>query len=88
MTLTALLHGDESLVIDAEAAIAATLTPGAPSVPSVTVTRAADGLHVRASGLETRSAEEREAAVMRIVAAVLACEGSARSISIERDIVT
>ena len=85
MTLSLLVLGDERRVADAEAAIAAAFAEGAPSVPTVTVTLCADGLHVRVGGLETRTAEERQAAVVRILMTLHAFDGSARTISIVLD---
>jgi len=85
MTLTAFLRGDDRLVADAEAAIAAAFSEGAPSVPTVTVTRCDDGLHVRVARIEMRSLDERQAAVMRLLTTLRAFDGSARSISIVLD---
>ena len=85
MTLTVFLQGDERLVADAEAAIAAAFAVGGPSVPTVTVTRCDDGLHVRVAGIETRSVEERQAAVVRLLTTLHAFDGSARTISIVLD---
>lgn len=86
MTRTGFVRGDESLAADAEAAVAAAFTNGAPSVPTLMVTLDAHGLHVRVCPLETRSSEEREAAVMRILTTLRAFEG--RTASIERHIVS
>lgn len=82
MTLTVLVSGDDSLVADAEAAITAAFAEGAPSVPTVTATRCEDGLHVHVAGLETRTVEERQAAVVRILATFHAFDGSARTVLI------
>ena len=86
MTLTAFVRGEARFEADAEAAITAAFTNGAPSVPTLTVTLDANGLHVRVSPLETRGSEEREAAVMRILTTLRAFEG--RTASIERHIVS
>lgn len=85
MTPTAFLEGDEHLMADAEAAIVAAFAEGAPSVPTVTVTRGDDGLHVRIGGVETRSVEEREAAVVRLLTTLHAFDRSARTLSIVLD---
>ena len=82
MTLTALVRGDENLVADAEAAIAAAFTSSAPSVPTLTVTLCAGELRVRVRELDTRSAAERQAAVARVLATVHAFDKSARAVSI------
>jgi hypothetical protein len=69
----------------AEAVIADMLGVGRASVSAVSVTRRAGGLLVRVAGLERRTARERQAAVVRVTAALRGLDRGTRAIDVVLD---
>jgi hypothetical protein len=66
----------------AEASVADCLPGGTEWVPTVTVTRRAGGLRVHVAGLEALTAQERQAAVVRILSALHVFDKSARTVDV------
>ena len=66
----------------AEAVVADYLPGGGECVPTVTVTRRAGGLRVHVVGLDGLTAHDRQAAVLRILAALRVFDRSARTVDV------
>lgn len=66
----------------AEAAVTDCSLDGSKCVPTVTVTRRAGGLRVHVAGLETLTAQDRQAVVVRILDALHVFDRSARTVDV------